>query len=438
MKKFTKIALTALCTGAVALSLAGCQNAGKSTRLGAPAKAEEFDYFESKDEGYISIKKKANNFAYGLSDAAYSVYDSAENFSVASVSVYCALALAAECAGGETRAELLNALGTDYNELSTNFSKLFRSLDGEAVSHYGDLESALKLTNSIWINDGVQYNKPCITNLSEKYFAYSYSADFVRDNANANKAVRAFVKENTRGLIDRDFQLSDETFFTLINTLYLKDIWNNGGSELGFTNDEYTFTEHDGNAERLKLLSGYYNLGRAMEYKGFTSFFTRTFNGYKIKFIVPDEGRTVNEFFTEENLSKVNGETEFGYLDEENKVRYRTRCLFPEFKTSYDKDLSEVLKENFGVKKLFERQSCDFSALTEEEVWCKKVQHVNTLTVNKKGIEGAAVTILEMAGASGPDEYTDVYEDFVVNRAFGFILTDYNDTVLFTGVVNEV
>jgi serine protease inhibitor len=66
------------------------------------------------------------------------------------------------------------------------------------------------------------------------------------------------------------------------------------------------------------------------------------------------------------------------------------------------------------------------------------VLHKCKLTVDKKGIEGAAVTASDGAGAGDPGSYTNVYHDFVVDRAFGFVLTDSYGTVLFSGAVNTL
>ena len=76
--------------------------------------------------------------------------------------------------------------------------------------------------------------------------------------------------------------------------------------------------------------------------------------------------------------------------------------------------------------------------LTDEKVVCEKVQHITELTVDRRGIEGAAVTHIPTAGAPGPGKYTRVEFDFIVDRAFGFIITDRYNTTLFSGVVNEI
>ena len=60
--------------------------------------------------------------------------------------------------------------------------------------------------------------------------------------------------------------------------------------------------------------------------------------------------------------------------------------------------------------------------------------------MNERGIEGAAVTVMTFPGAGdpGPDPYEDVFLDFVVDGAFGFILSDPYGVTLFSGVVNRL
>jgi serine protease inhibitor len=87
---------------------------------------------------------------------------------------------------------------------------------------------------------------------------------------------------------------------------------------------------------------------------------------------------------------------------------------------------------------MFSPEECDFSNIIDETVACDGVVHKCELKVNRKGIEGAAVTYIPLCGAVGPGQYKDVYHDFIVDRAFGFIITDNYGVVLFCGVVNNV
>ena len=88
---------------------------------------------------------------------------------------------------------------------------------------------------------------------------------------------------------------------------------------------------------------------------------------------------------------------------------------------------------------MFDKNAADFTSLsTYKPLFCDSVRHVTKLTVDRVGIEGAAVTILRGAGAPGPDGYENVYQDFLVDKTFGFVLTNRYDTTLFAGVIDNV
>ena len=438
MKTKFKIVTVIICAMMIVLSLTACNNglAGKSTLLGEPKIVEKVDYSALGSDDYKTFQKSVEAFAADFGAYSYSNYEKQDNFAVSPISVYMALALAAECAAGDTRQEILDALGVDYQQLKTHFATLYRSLE---VEHKADDKTTglLHLTNSIWVNEGTAVKQPCIDALSNDYYAYSYSADFARNNVQANKAVRDFVKKQTRDLIDQDFELSEETLFALINTLYLKTIWNTDGRDLPFAKNKYDFTSKDGSVKNIQLLQGDYMNGRAVEFDTFTTFYTSTYNGYKIKFILPKDNYTIDKVFSAENIAKVNSITDYGYYNETATECYITRVLFPEYKCGYNEDIIEILQNKFGINTLF-TPACDFSTLSDESFYCDAIQHITNLTVNRKGIEGAAVTTVGLDGASGPPDVKIVEADFIVNKAFGFIITNRQDVTLFSGVVNNV
>ncbi len=438
-KKLLKYSAAALCAGAVVFG-AGCSS-GKSTLLGKAAEAYTVSYSTRQEDTYKSVQSSAEGFAAEFAEVVYKSGYSGNNLAVSPVSVYMALALASECADGDTKTQLLAALGVDEQTLSEGFADFYCSLINEATTNTGDLKSRLALTNSIWVNEGTSVKDDCITSLAEKYYCYSYAADFAHDNASANKAIRSFVKEHTYGVIDRDFNLSTETLFTLINTLYLKDVWNSYGNDLPYTDSKYDFENTDGSTTSQKLLRGYYNNGKVQSGENYTFFYTTTNSGYKIKFMVPDDGYTVDDIFTAENIEYMNSVTDYGYADTVNKIHYHTRCYFPEFTASYDNDVAEILCEYFGVQDFFNANNCNFSNLTDEPVYCSAVRHVANLEVNKKGVEGAAVTVVAIDGSAAPGEeeaYEEVYENFIVDKAFAYVVTDSYNVTLFSGVVNKV
>lgn len=437
IKRLIIIAL--VCTLLCMLSLTACDNGkldGQSELLGSPKEADKVDYSELRTDGYKAFLKSVEKFAADFAEYSFADYNEQDNFAVSPVSVFSALALAAECADGDTRAELLVALNVSREQLLNYYSTMYNSLEVERKIG-NKVTGVLNLSNSIWVNKGTDVKQDCINSLSDNYYAYSYSADFHNDNINANKAVRDFVSKKTKGLIDKDFQLSKDTLCALINTLYLKTIWNTDGEGLFFTDRTYSFTSADGSVKNVKLLQGEYVNGRAAEFDDFTTFYTKTYDGYKIKFILPKDGYTLSQVFTSENIAAANSVSDYDGYDVENGVAYLTRVLFPEYKCKYDKDVKDILTEKFGIQSFFQPYVCDFSALTDEACHCTKVQHVTDLTVDKEGIEGAAVTVVEMdCESEGPS--LAVYDDFIVDKAFGFIITDWQDITLFSGVVNNI
>lgn len=437
MKKI--ISLILILTMCFAIS--SCSVNPENYSLALAAKAMEVKHSDAKQEGYEDFIDKLDAFAAKLTYEVYADSNKQSNICISPVSVYMALALATECANGETRDEILNAVGVTYDEVK-NFTKVLYGFSNREYYYTNMLNNKKilafeELANSIWVDKNITLKEDGINNLANNFNCDLFSVNF--KTSEGEKAINAYIKEKTHGIIDSDIDLSPETLITLINTFYLKEVWNEDGDELKFTDKAYDFKNADGSVKNTKLLQGYYFNGNIYEGEGYTSFYTRTDHGFDIKFILPTDGHTLDEVFTSENIYNINNLGDYGYIDEENKLLHHTRVFFPEYKASFDGDLAEILKNDFGINKLFDFEQCDFSNVTDEQLACDGVIHKCSIDVNDKGIEGAAVTVMPMAGAAGPlDGYEEVYHDYIVDRAFGFVITDSYGAVLFSGVVNSV
>lgn len=395
-------------------------------------------YNDYKKDGYQEFLEKLDNFASELTYEVYSDSNKSDNFVISPLSIYMALALATECANGETRDQILNAVGVTYEEVQSFTKYLYAYTNRTFYSNDKNKQiSALEqLSNSIWVDNNTKLKDIGINSLANNFNCDMFSVDFGSNEG--NDAINSYINDKTHGLIEGDMELSPETLFTIINTFYLKEIWNSYGDSLKFTDETYAFTNSNGSTTDTKLLKSYYNSGKVYEGEGYTSFYTTTCHDFEIKFIVPENGHTINEVFTPENIYNINNINNYGSVDDENKLIHHTRVLFPEYEASFDDDISDTLKNKFGINNIFKLGTCDFSNVTDEAVVCEGVIHKCKLQVNKKGIEGAAVTYIPVAGAADPGDYENVYHDYIVDRAFGFIITDRYGAVLFCGVVNNV
>ena len=409
--------------------------------LALAAKPMEVKYSDFKQEGYEEFIDKLDSFAAKLTYEVYKDSNKQTNVCISPVSVYMALALATECASGETREEILNAVGVTYDEVK-NFTKVLYGFSNREYYYTNILNDKKvlafeELANSIWADKNTTLKEEGINNLANNFNCDIFSVDFKTNEA--EEAINAYIKKKTHGIIDGGVEMSPETLITLINTFYLKEVWDDDGDELRFTDEAYDFKNTDGSVTSTKLLQGYYFNGDIYKGEGYTSFYTRTEHNFDIKFIVPADGHTLEEVSTSDNIYNINNLGDYGYIDEENKLLHHTRVFFPEYKASFDGDLAEILKSDFGINKLFDFEQCDFSNITDEQLACDGVIHKCSIDVNDKGIEGAAVTVMPMAGDPGPlDGYEEVYHDYIVDRAFGFVITDNYGTPIFTGVINSV
>ena len=420
---------------------ASCMADSGKKQLALAANPIEVNHSDSQQDDYVEFLDKLDAFAAKLTYEIYSDSDKQSNVCISPVSVYMALALATECADGETRDEILNAVGVTYDEVK-NFTKLLYAFSNREYyytdkMHNKNILAFEELANSIWASKNITLKEEGINNLANDYNCDLFKVNF--KNGEGAKAINEYIEEKTHGIIDGDIELAPETLITLINTFYLKEVWNDDGDELKFTDKAYNFKNADGSVANTKLLQGYYADGKAYEGEGYTSFYTRTDHGFNIKFILPTDGHTLDEVFTSDNIYNINNLSDYGYIDEENKLRHHTRVFFPKYKASFDDDIAEILKNDFGINNLFSLEKCDFSNVTDESIACGGVIHKCSIEVTEKGIEGAAVTIMDMYGNGGLDrKYKDVYHDYIVDKAFGFVITDSYGAVLFSGVVNSV
>ncbi len=406
------------------------------------AEKENVKYETYISENYLAFNSKLASFSAKLSEMLSDEFGTNDkNLCFSPVSVYMALALATECSGGETREQILSALGMTYEEVREFTAVLYAACNTEyyydSLSGSKKVEAFSELHNSIWLDDSVKIDQNGADALAKSFNTDIFAADF--ESGAADKAIKQYIKDKTHGLIDGDIRMDHETVFTILNTLYLKEIWLEMGKELDKTSDKYDFKNADGSTESTKLLMSKYLGGKSYAGENYESFYAKTNNGYELHFILPNSGVSVSNVFTGENISEILSIADYGQVDDENRQIHYTRVLFPEFEAEFDKDIAPALKE-MGIVDMFSYQKADFSALNydyPDNLYCQKVVHKTALKVDERGIEGAAITAMLGAGSPAPSDYEKVYHDLVVDRAFGFIITNSQGAVLFSGIVNQ-
>jgi len=363
------------------------------------------------------LVERLGNFSSKILDGYIKEFGTNKNFTVSPLSIYLAVACLYPTLPDELQEELLNKMGVTKNDF-LNTKLLMEQM-------FQDDDSKLFLTNSVWIQKGYLADENILNDLANIYYCHAFSTDFKNDNTNANKLLREFIRDNTNGLIDKDFDLSPETLYALVNTLYLKDGWNSDGNKL--STEKHAFYNYDGTNQENEFLLGNYYSGYPIINDDFKMFYTRTSN-FKVTILLPNEDVDVNILFNAKTLNEML-KAEYCSYDLDKDVFYKTRLIFPQFEASSDEDIIPVFDNQLGIHGVFSEFN---SRLLNEPVIVDKINHVATIKVDRSGIEGAATTVISNK-ATSDDPLKIIESDLLIDRPFIFMIS-YRNINVFSGI----
>lgn len=376
------------------------------------------------EQSFVSFTNKLHAFGSEIIDNL--LRGSETNTCVSFFSIISVITMLTECSGDHLRQLILNKLDITIEEMRTNMIKLIKLVSSS--NSYSDY--VLDVCNSIWIRDNAQYNKECVNNLASYFAAATFGFS---DSSAAETAINAYISANTNGLIDPSIQIDDNVQFIIMNVLYLKDSWYlNPDNELSKTEKDFEFVNSDKTITKGKLLNGFYCDGRVADFHTYKQFYIDTYNSVRLTFMVPNEGVQLDEVMTKENID-ASRNTRYLISDYQLNEDYHTKCIFPEFETSYNDEILGVIKETLGIENGW---YLDSLSLNDNTVPVISIDHEAKLIVDAKGIVGAAAT--EMYAGAGLQTRKQVYETFEVTRAFGFIVTVAGGINIFAGEVHTI
>ena len=348
-----------------------------------------------------------------------------KNSVCAPLNVYMALAMLAETTEGESRQEILNLL--HVSDLETLRSR------GKALweVNYRDDETVKELlANSLWLRDGTEYNSETVNTLAKEHYASVFSGPMGDPEYTA--ALRRWMNEQTKGLLADQIdgiELQKDTAAALVSTLYYQASW----AEPFYQPAEQIF--HGPAADIRCEFMRRCEKNALYEGEGFLAAGTEISGGGAAYFLLPDEGLTPEELLTRrEALSFLL--TPAGRSGVKNREVLLTLTV-PKFDVSDNTDLGERLKR-LGVTAVFDPNRSDFGPLVdaaEEPVFLSRAEHGARITVDEKGLTGAAYTVLLPTAGPG---YVQLEElELTLDRPFLFVVTNEAGMPIFVGVVNN-
>lgn len=348
--------------------------------------------------------------------------ESGKNTLISPLSVLCALAMTANGAEGETRAQMEATLGMSVEELNLYLYSYINSLpQGEKYK--------LSVANSIWFKDDDRFtvNQSFLQTNADYYGAEIYKTPFDKQTL---KDINNWVKNETDDMIPEIIkEIPDEAIMYLINALAFEAEW----TEI-YEKDQVhdrTFTKEDGTKQDVELM--YSTEGKYLEDENATGFI-KYYKERKYAFValLPNEGVTVSEY-----LNSLDGESLAAMLA--NAESRTVETAIPKFETEYKVEMNDIL-EAMGMPKAFDDQHAEFGEIgewSEGPIYIGKVLHKTYIQVGEKGTKAGAVTAIQMDGATSADpiEIKQVYLD----RPFVYMLIDCETNIpFFIGTLMDV
>lgn len=349
-----------------------------------------------------------------------------ENSLWSPVNAYLGLSMLAEITDGDSRKEILDLFGVeDIETLRSQASAVWESV------YEDDGNEICTLANSLWLEDGLNYNQDTMNNLAYHYYASVYQSDL--GSKSANKEIGNWLNKNTGGLLKDStdkIDLSPDTVLALYSTLFFQAKWSDEFDSKNNTNNIFHGINGDTTVtymnRKLCQMNYYWH-------DDYSAVALSLKNGSTMWFILPDEGKTTADILNDGSYGEMisSGDGEEGW---QNKKYMKVNLSVPKFDVSSTVNLKDGLNK-MGVTKVFDMESSDFTAITSDTpVYVSAVNQSARVEIDEKGVKAATYIEIPGAGAAMPPEEII---DFVLDRPFVFVISKGN-LPLFTGVVYNI
>ena len=458
MKKLLALLLAAVCV----FSLAACAAVPDSpaaevrtgepttTQLAAPAETVMAQYPNEAD--YISSTGSFNSEKYDKDwDAWYEAYQAKtaeltdpaalahwfttsvpalmqdagkENRVCSPLNLYMALSMLAAVTDGETRQQILDALGAESPDaLQKQTAQLWTE------NSWDDGLVTSTLANSIWLRNGYSYNEETLQTLGEDYYASAFSGEMGSDAY--DNMLRDWINEHTGNLLTEQangLKLDPNTVIALVSAIYYRAPWSDSFYDGATTQDVFHAPDgdvtvdfmHSSDSNTVYYGNGFSALGLSLQNSG------------RMWLLKPDEGVDAAELLQNKDalgLLLANGNWS-------QTQRAIVNLSLPKFDVSSDLDLLDTLAQ-LGMTDVLDGTKSDFTPLTtaNDSLELTQAKHAARVKIDEDGCEAAAYTVLapEATAMMGPEDEID----FTLDEPFVFAITGIDGLPLFVGLVNQ-
>ncbi len=331
------------------------------------------------------------------------------NVAMSPLSIYICLAMIANGADGDTKAQMEDVLGMSIADINKG---LYALLNGFTSSE----NCKLDIANSVWFKDDniLKIQESYLQEIADWYESEIYKAPFDKQTL---EDVNNWSSNKTKGLIDKilDYILDNDEAF-ILNAVLFDAKWRDEYTSKDILNN-YKFNNIDKTTTTVTMLkSEEHVVFMGTDYIGTK----KDYDGQKYSFVVllPNEDVDFYEFVNFLDKEKWN---EIMTVD---KNPVTVSLLMPEFEVKTDMMLNPAL-QMLGIKDAFGNKA-NFGKMAEItpdcDLYLSRVIQRAYVKVDRVGTKAAASTIGAMTNKSASNPQT-----IIVDRPYVYAIID-NDT----------
>lgn len=416
-----KVTMT-LAMMAMMMGLASC---GTTKNADNSKKNQQDDLVASREDGlmddnYLILSDAQRDIIENNNAFALNLFSQMKGFDskvVSPMSVSYLMGMLANGADGQTRQEIMKAIGCEKVSLK-DLNEFYQMMIARA-NHF-DKATTINIADYIALNRQFQLKDGFASTMKNYYQAGIESLDFSK--ASTLKRINRWCSDHTDGMIPKIIEQVDAYAVSYImNAIYFNGTWTDKFDTRQTKLENFQGYTRDIKKTQMMHRNGKYQY---MDNADFAAVNLPYGNGsYSMTVILPNRGKSIDEVMAGLDAKKV---SELGRSMDECVVDLK----LPRFTISQETSLNDIISK-LGAPTMF-TSGADFSNFASGNLSISKMLQKAKIEVSEEGTKASAVTMAMVAMTALRPEPRKV--EFHANRPFIYMITEHSTgAILFMG-----
>lgn len=372
------------------------------------------------DENYLILSDAQRDIVENNNAFALNLFGQMKGFDskvVSPMSVSYLMGMLANGADGQTRREIMRAIGCENVSLK-DLNEFYQMMIARA-GHF-DKATTIHIADYIALNDHHQLKDGFASAMRNYYKAGIESLDF--SQTSTLKRINQWCSEHTDGMIPKIIdQVDADAVSYIMNAIYFNGTWTDKFDKRQTKLENFQgYTRDIKKAQMMHRNDKYQYLDNADFAAVELPYGNRS---YSMTVILPNRGKSIDEVMASLDAKKV------GELSR-NMDECEVDLKLPRFSISQETSLNDIISK-LGAPTMFSG-SADFSNFASGNLNISKMIQKAKIEVSEEGTKASAVTMAMVAMTALRPEPRKV--EFHANRPFIYMITEHSTgAILFVG-----